>query len=323
MARYLVSAPANPLDARIRLRFAVGNGLPPEIWIPFQRRYGIDLVNEFYASTEGNVNIINNTGMAPGACGIVPTGFGWIYPIGIYKYDNDSGELLRHPETGFCIPADPNEPGELLGLIQQHDPSRRFDGYTNDAATRSKVVENVRKTGDKYFRSGDLLKQDRWGFMYFCDRVGETFRWKGENVSTSEVARAVLSCNHRCDGKVAEDEGRCFFKEAVVYGVEIPGHSGRAGMATVVLRLAAAGWERSVWESLQNELPRYAQPLFVRIVTEIEKTGTQKYKKNKLQDESFWKCGNDPVYFRDDASKSYVKIDETAQHELLSGKRRV
>mmetsp|Transcript_21698 Transcript_21698/g.51454 ORF Transcript_21698/g.51454 Transcript_21698/m.51454 type:complete len:398 (+) Transcript_21698:440-1633(+) len=318
MARYLTSASANKLDSKVKLRFALGNGMPPEIWIPFRNRYNIDLVIEFYGSTEGNVNMVNGTGMAPGACGIVPPGFGWIYPIGIFKYDTDTGELLRDPKTGLCVPAAPNEPGELLGLIKQDDPSRRFDGYTNDTATKSKIVDNVCKTGDRYFRSGDLLRQDRCGFLYFCDRVGETFRWKGENVSTSEVARAVLDCSEK-GGATGS------FAEAVVYGVEVEGHPGRAGMATVVLTEGGADepWQDSLWHSLQSELPRYAQPLFIRIKTQIEKTSTQKYKKTKLQDESFWNCGSDPIYFRDDVAKTFVLVDATVKEEIVSGKRRV
>ena len=345
MARYLVSAPYNPLDSKISLRFAWGNGMPSEIWTAFQRRYSIDIINEFYASTEGNVNIFNNTGMAPGACGIVPVGFGWIYPIGIFRYDTDTGELIRDKTTGLCIPASPNEPGELLGLIKQNDPSRRFDGYTDSAATQSKVVNNVCKPGDVYFRSGDLLRQDRWGFLYFCDRVGETFRWKGENVSTSEVARALLDCGGDDDNADAMVTGitkgveeQAYFVEAVVYGVEVDGHPGRAGMATAVLRQcdsdgnsiisnlnsdAERKWQVQMWHSLQVELPRYAQPLFIRVTDEIEKTATQKYKKKKLQDESFLNCGTDAVYFRDDAAKMFVLIDDTIKHEILIGKRRV
>jgi acyl-CoA synthetase (AMP-forming)/AMP-acid ligase II len=330
MARYLVSAPLNTLDAKISLDFAWGNGMPTEVWKAFQKRYNIKLINEFYASTEGNVNIFNNTGMAAGACGIVPPGFGWIYPIGIFRYDMDSGELIREAKTGLCVPAGRNEPGELLGLIKQNDPSRRFDGYTNDTATRSKVVSDVCKPGDTYFRSGDLLRQDHFGFLYFCDRVGETFRWKGENVSTSEVARVLLACSYSNDDDVSITQeaaegvdGRSFFVEAVVYGVEVPGNPGRAGMATAVLSQRRGAWQKSLWSSLQAELPRYAQPLFIRISTEIEKTATQKYKKKQLQDESFSNCGIDLVYFRDDAAKSFVLINDTIEDEILSGKRRV
>ena len=185
-------------------------------------------------------------------------------------------------------------------------------------------MENVCKPGDSYFRSGDLLQQDRWGFLYFCDRLGETFRWKGENVSTSEVARTILTCSS-------------YFLEVVVYGVVIEGQPGRAGMATAVLRQSARQntnaddkgnddvntWQKSLWHSLQDELPQYAQPLFLRITNEIEKTSTQKYKKKKLQDESFFNCGTDQVYFRDDFAKSYVLMEDTIKDEILSGKRRV
>ena len=335
MARYLVSAPKNPLDSKVSIRFAWGNGMPREVWTAFQRRYNISLINEFYASTEGNVSIFNNTGIAPGACGIIPPGFGWIYPIGIFRYDMNSGELIRDERTGLCVPASPNEPGELLGLIKQNDPSRSFDGYTDDNATRSKVVNNVCKHGDSYFRSGDLLRQDRWGFLYFCDRVGETFRWKGENVSTSEVARVMLTCSLNDDDTTSRLRGGekgasedFNFVEAVVYGVEVDGHPGRAGMATVVLMSDHSKdfenlWQSSLWHNLQVELPRYAQPLFIRITKEIEKTPTQKYKKKKLQDESFVNCGSDLVYFRDDAVKSYVLIDNTIKDEVLAGKRRL
>eukprot|EP00532_Pseudo-nitzschia_australis_P003925 CAMPEP_0168191790 /NCGR_PEP_ID=MMETSP0139_2-20121125/17704_1 /TAXON_ID=44445 /ORGANISM="Pseudo-nitzschia australis, Strain 10249 10 AB" /LENGTH=638 /DNA_ID=CAMNT_0008114989 /DNA_START=273 /DNA_END=2189 /DNA_ORIENTATION=- len=344
MTRYLVSAPSNPLDSDIRLRFALGNGMPAKIWTSFQSRYNIDIINEFYGSTEGNVNLFNGTGIAPGACGIVPTGLGWIYPIGIFRYDTYTGELLRDDKTGLCVPVSPNEPGELLGLIKQQDPTRRFDGYTNDAGTRSKIVSNVWKTGDRFFRSGDLLRQDRCGFLYFCDRVGETFRWKGENVSTSEVARAILDCGENGDDSsdtaVETTEGvdeAGYITEAAVYGVEVEGHPGRAGMAAIVLRQTGSHinsasdenknhlskWQDSLWHSVQTELPRYAQPLFIRITTEIEKTSTQKYKKKKLQDESFLNCGSDSVYFRDDAAKMFVLMDETIKHNILNGKQRL
>ena len=330
MARYLVAAPLNPIDGKARLRFAWGNGMPTEVWTAFQRRYNIDLIHEFYASTEGNVNIFNNTGMAPGACGVIPPGFGWIYPVGIFRHDTDTGELARDEKTGLCVPAGPNEPGELLGLIASHDPSRRFDGYVDAAATRAKIARDVRRPGDRYFRSGDLLRQDRRGFLYFCDRVGETFRWKGENVSAAEVARAVLA------GAADEVTGAACFAEAVVYGVEVEGHPGRAGMATAVLcrgegvdksaseeRDGKGTWQGSLWNALQAELPHYAQPLFVRITAEIPKTSTQKYKKKQLQDESFLECGTDPLYFRDDSVKSFVLMDEAIKDQIVLGKRRV
>ena len=184
--------------------------------------------------------------------------------------------------------------------------------------------------GDSYFRSGDVLRRDRRGFLYFCDRVGDTFRWKGENASASEVARAMLT------GTADNATGASYFLEAVVYGVVVEGHPGRAGMATVVLRRSEGcnksasesgdregEWQNSLWDSLQLELPRYAQPLFVRITTEIEKTSTQKYKKKKLQDESFFECGADLVYFRDDSVESFVIMDDAIKDEILTGKQRV
>lgn len=334
MARYLVAAPPNKYDGAQRLRFAYGNGMPKEVWKAFQTRYNIEQINEFYASTEGNVNIFNNTGVGQGACGIVPRGLEWIYPIGLFQHDDETGELLRDKQTGLCIPTPRGQTGELLGLIQQHDPSRRFDGYTDGKATRSKVVKNVCKPGDAYFRSGDLLRQDFWGFLYFCDRIGDSFRWKGENVSTSEVSRIILlACHESSRGGDQDGVERFLFAEAVVYGVEVPGCPGRAGMATVVMNTKALKndqiepyepyWTIALWNSLQLELPRYAQPLFLRVTKEIQKTSTQKYLKKKLQDESFQSCGSDPVYLRDDAARSYVLMHDATMRDVMSGKRRV
>jgi acyl-CoA synthetase (AMP-forming)/AMP-acid ligase II len=331
MARYLVAALPNKYDGAQRLRFAYGNGMPSEIWKSFQRRYNIDQINEFYASTEGNVNIFNNTGVGQGACGIVPRGLEWIYPIGLFQHDVEAGDLLRDERTGLCIPAPRGQPGELLGLIQQHDPSRRFDGYTDKSATRSKMVENVRKLGDAYFRSGDLLRQDFWGFHYFCDRVGETFRWKGENVSTSEVARTILRACYERNEQDQEGVENSLFTESIVYGVEVPGNPGRAGMAAVVMNVKDVStkdgndmyWTNVLWNSLQKELPRYAQPLFLRVTRDIEKTSTHKYMKVTLQDESFHNCASDAVYIRDDVAKTFVLMDDAITREVISGKRRL
>lgn len=233
----------------------------------------------------------------------------------MFQHDPETGDLLRDKDTGLCIPCKRGQPGELLGLIQQHDPSRRFDGYTDGKATQRKVVHNVKKQGDSYFRSGDLLRQDHWGFLYFCDRVGETFRWKGENVSTSEVAQTLLRCS---------ENNIPFFVEAIAYGVELEGYPGRAGMATVVLHVDAPNtWLEQLWPALQAELPRYAQPIIVRVAKEIEKTSTHKYKKGKLQEESFKECQADPVYFRDDALRRFVPMNETIKAALLAGTQKV
>jgi acyl-CoA synthetase (AMP-forming)/AMP-acid ligase II len=331
MARYLVAAPPSKYDGAQRLRFAYGNGMPSEVWKAFQSRYNIVQINEFYASTEGNVNVFNNTGAGQGACGIVPRGLEWIYPIGLFQHDVETGELLRDKRTGLCIPTPRGQPGELLGLIQQHDPSRRFDGYTDGTATRSKVVENVCKPGDAFFRSGDLLRQDFWGFLYFCDRVGDTFRWKGENVSTTEVARILLHVCYEGKKGVQEVTEQCLFAESIVYGVEVPGNPGRAGMAAVVLNAKQVPtenetdlyWMSALWNSLQMELPRHAQPLFFRITKDIEKTSTHKYKKLKLQNESFHTCGSDAVYLRDDTAKTFILMDDTIMRDVISGRRRL
>ena len=312
MARYLVALPPNELDGQQPLRFAYGNGMPTEVWTEFQRRYAVAIVNEFYAATEGNVNIFNNAGVV-GACGIIPRGFEWLYPIRLFRHDVETGELVRD-QNGLCVPCPRGEPGELLGLIKEHDPSRRFDGYADSKATERKIVRDVRKHGDSYFRSGDLLRQDAWGFLYFVDRVGDTFRWKGENVSTSEVARVVV------------EEGKDMIGEAAVYGVEVPGCPGRAGMAAIVVKKnGSLDWQDNLWQHLQHQLPRYAQPLFLRVMVngEIEKTSTQKYKKTKLQTESFSNCGRDDVYIRDDSLRTFVFLDDEIKQSILNHTRKL
>ena len=191
-----------------------------------------------------------------------------------------------------------------------------------------KIVRNVCRQGDAYFRSGDLLRQDGLGFLYFCDRVGDTFRWKGENVSTSEVARALLECG----GDKDNSSSTPLFSEAIVFGVEVPDNPGRAGMATVVMAPsptpstngnAANDWQADLWRALQDELPRYAQPLFLRVTAEIEKTSTQKYKKTQLQKESFVDCGSDLVFLRDDTKRKFVELTNQVKDAVLLGTHRV
>jgi len=307
LARYLSHSPKNPLDDNVQLRVAFGNGLRPEIWTKFQQRYHIQQIVEFYGSSEGNVNLFNNTGKV-GAIGIIPWWIRWIYPVILVKYDIENDQLIRD-KNGRCILCDPEEPGQILGLIKENNPSRRFDGYTDPEATSKKVVRGVFKEGDMYFCSGDLLKKDSFGFFYWVDRIGDTFRWKGENVSTAEVAQ-VLS----------DFQG---FDEINVYGVELPGSDGRAGMAAVTF-LANHSTNNFDWQGLfafvTKNLPAYARPLFIRVSSEMEITSTFKHRKNELRND-----GIDPnktkgatVYYLDQKNKTYSELTNDIYNKIMN-----
>eukprot|EP01094_Clydonella_sp_ATCC50884_P025896 TRINITY_DN6962_c0_g1_i2.p1 TRINITY_DN6962_c0_g1~~TRINITY_DN6962_c0_g1_i2.p1 ORF type:complete len:596 (+),score=184.67 TRINITY_DN6962_c0_g1_i2:38-1789(+) len=217
LCRYLLETPPSEADATHGARLMVGNGLRPDIWEQFQTRFNMPKIAELYAATEGNMGLINYKGKL-GAVGFIAPLFRAISPVRIVRFDIENEEPIRGKD-GFCIECAPDEPGELLGRIDPSKPSSTFEGYTDPAATEKKILRNVFEKGDMWFKSGDLLKQDKAGFFYFVDRIGDTFRWKGENVSTNEVAE-ILSA---IDGVV----------EANVYGVAIPGRDGRAGMVAL------------------------------------------------------------------------------------------
>nr|XP_045610957.1 long-chain fatty acid transport protein 4-like isoform X4 [Procambarus clarkii] len=205
ICRYLLNTPEKPEDKRHNIRLMFGNGLRPNIWKDFQSRFSIPRISEFYGSTEGNANIINMDGK-PGAVGFVSVLFPSVYPVALIKVDEDTREVVRDA-NGMCILCKPGEPGEFIGKIVKDDPVRDFHGYADDSATKKKIVRDVFKKGDYAFLSGDILMMDEEGYLYFKDRTGDTFRWKGENVSTNEV-EAVIS-------KVAGHA------DVVVYGVEV------------------------------------------------------------------------------------------------------
>jgi len=324
LGRYLANAPASPLDGRQQLRVALGNGLRPEVWPTFQKRYGIGKIVEFYAATEGNTNLFNNCASpaAVGAVGVVPWFAKVVYPVRLAKVDPVTGSLWRDPHTGFGAECQPGEVGQVLGLINSADPSRRFDGYTDRRATEAKVGRHVFQQGDAWFLSGDLMKQDAWGFFYWVDRAGDTFRWKGENVSTSEVegvlSRTLAHLNSSAGGS-SSTKGAVAV-DVVVYGVEVPRCDGRAGMAALAMKRPgdessssssgsdstnsgngvekgcfeeedAAGFDGAkLFAALQGELPAFAQPVFVRLVCGPEGlavTATHKHQKDKLRKEGF------------------------------------
>jgi acyl-CoA synthetase (AMP-forming)/AMP-acid ligase II len=275
--RYLLSAPPSPLDKSHKLRTAFGNGLRPDVWEPFKTRFNIATICEFYAATEAPSGMWNRSsnGFSAGAIGRNGTLASLLFSTGlcIIRMDADSADPLRTSATGLCQPCNPNEPGELLYKLDPSQISDKFQGYfNNDTANSSKILRNVKKQGDAWYRSGDLMRRDKDGRWWFVDRIGDTFRWKAENVSTAEVADAL----GKHDGVV----------EANVYGVHVPGHDGRAGCAAVVLKSGPTDDVlRSLAQHVIKELPGFAQPIWLRVTREMQTTGTNKQQKSLLQRE--------------------------------------
>ena len=306
LCRYLLRQPPTPGDRDHRLRVAAGAGLRPDIWTAFQERFGIARIVEMYGATEGNVALQN----VDGRVGSV----GKPHPllednVRLARFDLARGELVRGPD-GFCIACDADEAGELLGRVVVGGAGMEYDGYTDREATERKLIRGAFASGDAWFRSGDLLRRDADGYYYFLDRIGDTFRWKGENVATQEVADVL--------------NGAPGVTEANVYGVQVPGEDGRAGMAALVL----TGGERfpgaAFYQHAERHLPAYARPAFVRIVPEMDVTGTLKQRKHALAAEG-WDPARvaDPLFVRDDGSRTYVPLTPAVLEDIRGGRRRL
>lgn len=295
LCRYLLNQPKHPDERRHRLRIAGGNGLRPDIWQEFQSRFRIPLIREYYGATEGATMCINMTGkpgmvgrLLPGSC--------------LLRCDPETGEPYRGPD-GHCEVVGPGETGLLVGEITISSP---FDGYADREATKKKIFENVFKDGDAYFNSGDLLTlhDDRW--LSFADRVGDTFRWKGENVSTNEVAEIL--------------NGARGVLESNVYGVQVTGSDGRAGMASVNHddHFDLAAFARFVI----REMPGYMRPQFLRLQRDMKITVTFKHQKVEYRREGYDPSKvADPLYFLD--GEHYVPLDAALYASLQNGTRRV
>lgn len=303
ICRYLLAAPPHPDERRHRVRRIVGNGMRPDVWHAFQSRFGIDLVHEFYGATEGNVNMINVVGKE-GSCGRMPPIPGYDNTF-LARFDHATQSPARD-RKGRCIACKPGEVGELLGRIDPSKVLTRFDGYASKEETEKKIVRDVVEKGDAYFRSGDLMKRDWMGFFYFVDRIGDTFRWKGENVSTNEVAE---TCS-RFPG----------VETANVYGVQIPHADGRAGMVALALKEGAMFRPEAFYAHVEHTLAPFARPAFVRLVTSAALTATFKLKKNELQAEGYDPARvDDLVFYRDDARRTYEPLDSEAHSRVTEG----
>ncbi len=266
LCRYLVNSPPTETEHDNGIRIAVGNGLRPDVWTAFQGRFDIPLIREFYGATEAPGFIFNLTGRV-GSVGRVPLRrFGWLTLV---RFDVESGEHIRDAD-GRLQECEAGEVGELLVRLASRPVSAavEYRGYTDSEATEAKILTDVLTPGDRYFRTGDLLRRDEDDYFYFVDRIGDTFRWKGENVSTAEVADVLTAAP--------------FVQEATVVGVPVPGHDGQAGLAALVLR-EAAEFDADAFATIVAELPPYARPRFVRLLPRLATTGTFKVQKGALR----------------------------------------
>jgi len=303
LCRYLLKAPASEFETQHRLRLACGNGLRGDIWQDFQARFSIPQILEFYAATEGNFSLYNVEGR-PGAIGRIPPLLAHRFPASIVRVDAEAGTPLRTID-GLCMACAIGEAGEAVGRIGTADGAGgRFEGYTNTTDTEKKILRDVFAKGDAWFRTGDLMKIDDGGFFHFVDRLGDTFRWKGENVATSEVNDAILECPGVID--------------ATTYGVAVPGADGRAGMAAIVIDASFDFAEFR--DHLSRRLPAYACPAFVRLSTALDATETFKQKKQDLVRAGFDPhTVADPLFFREAKSGDFLTLDADHYARLLHG----
>jgi fatty-acyl-CoA synthase len=301
ICRYLLNQPVRVGEREHSLRCMLGAGLSPESWQRWLERFGPIQVFEGWGATEANASVINVDNYF-GSCGRVP------------DWNKTNLRLLRfdiekdcHPrdENGFYQLCEVGEIGEAMGFIVDHPEigGGRFEGYTSSAATESKIRRNVLREGDAYWSSGDLLRQDAEGYCYFVDRIGDTYRWKSENVSTLEVADAL-----------ADLPGLELIN---VYGVQVPGNEGRAGMAAVLMQADQAFDPKALYALTEARLPRYAAPVFVRVTTSADLTSSYKLRKVDLQRQGYCPrhCG-DPLFIRDDSTRTYEPYSAHALAQL-------
>ncbi|KAG3076733.1 Very long-chain acyl-CoA synthetase [Phytophthora idaei] len=309
MCRYLLNAPAKANDKENHIRAAFGNGLRPDIWAPFQERFGIPSVYEFYGSTEGPMGMLNACTTKADQGHLGRRGFinNTVTGVAIVKYDVEKDDYIRS-KKGFLQQSAVNEPGELIVKVNRKDPARGFQGYyKNTKESSKKVLTDVFKKGDTYFRTGDLFKEDERHCWHFVDRVGDTFRWKGENVATNEVAEAV-----------SKFPG---LSEICIYGVEVPGNEGRACMAAMVFDEKSFDVKEFA-QFVKQRLPSFAIPLFIRKLETMSVTGTMKQEKAKLRKE-----GMDPSKISDRlwgfnrAKDIYEPLTSETYHQVITNSR--
>jgi fatty-acyl-CoA synthase len=303
---YLLNQPEKDTDRKHRVRVIAGNGLRPAIWDQFTERFGIDRVCEFYAASEGNTAFVNffNVDKTTGIC---PT------PVAFVEYDEETGDPVRD-EKGRVKKVKNGEPGLLLSKVSNFQP---FDGYTDEKESEKKLVRDAFKEGDVWFNTGDLMRSQGFGHAAFTDRLGDTFRWKGENVATTEVEAAVST-----DPQV---------EECTAFGVEVPDTGGKAGMVAIQLKEGQEFDGKSLAKAAYDKLPSYAVPLFVRVVEELAHTSTFKSQKVDLRKEGYGGSSGegddddvkveDPIYVLSGPDEGYVPFYDEYLTEVKDGKK--
>ncbi|KAF7698736.1 hypothetical protein HF521_003478 [Silurus meridionalis] len=304
--RYLCNSPKTDSDRTHNVRLALGNGIRADTWTEFLQRFGDVRICECYGATEGNIGFVNYVGKI-GAIGRENSIIKRLTRYALIKYNAETEELVQD-SRGFCVEVSTGETGLLVAKISKASP---FHGYANNKQqTDKKKLRNVFEQGDVYYNTGDLMKVDQEGFIYFQDRIGDTFRWKGENVATTELADILIMVD--------------FIEEANVYGVKVPGQEGRIGMAAIKLK-EGRGFDSSVaYRHVESYLPAYARPRFIRIQEMLDVTGTYKQVKVKMAEEGFNpKTIQDNLYFLDDMKKTYVPMTEDIFNSICNGQLRL
>lgn len=313
ICRYLLQTPVSAYEKKHNVTYAYGNGLRPDIWQDFRERFNIEVIGEFYAATEAPfaTTTLQRGNFGVGACRSYGSIINWFlsYQQALIKMDPDNDSVVYRNSKGLCETAQVGEPGEMLmRIFFPRQPETSFQGYLgNKKETESKVLRDVFRKGDAWYRCGDLLKADKYGLWYFVDRMGDTFRWKSENVSTTEVEDQIMASNEKA------------FTQVVMVGIKVTGYEGRAGFA--LLKLMDSKGQKVVTDEekikhlnnmlkvLKLSLPKYALPLFVKFVKEIEMTDTNKVRKNIYRDQKLpnGSTGTDTIYWLKN-NREYKKL---------------
>lgn len=296
LCRYLMNQPANESDRQHNVKVMLGNGLRPGVWKPFKERFGIDRVMELYSASESNVGLVNmfnfdeSVGFQMGKSALV-------------EFDKET-ELPIRNSKGFATKAKKGGKGLLLGKITDANP---FEGYTDKDKSNSKILRDLFKKGDAWFDTGDVMRDIGFMHLQFVDRLGDTYRWKGENVSTTEVENLMTECDH--------------ISESVAYGVEIPETNGRAGMASICLEKSVSEFDfANAFSQMKAKMPAYALPVFLRIREQMDTTGTFKHKKSDLKEESYdVQKVQDAIYVLLPNAEEYVQLTPEMKEDINKG----
>ncbi|MBN3310695.1 long-chain fatty acid transport protein 6 [Amia ocellicauda] len=306
LCRYLCNQPRKEGEKDHKVHMAVGNGMRQDIWKEFLDRFGNIKMCELYGSTEGNVCFMNHTGQI-GAVGRSNFFYKLFFKYQMVKYDLEKDEPVRNKQ-GFCELVQKGETGLMLSQVNSKNP---FFGYAGSKMlTEKKLLRDVFRKGDAYFNTGDLMCEDHDNFVHFKDRIGDTFRWKGENVATTEVTDMIGLMD--------------FLQEANVYGVEVPANEGKTGMAAVILKPGCEFDGKKLYEHVAEHLPSYAQPRFIRIQESMDMTGTYKQQKFRLVRDGFNPSHvTDPLYFLDYSEKCYIPLTKAIYEDIVSGQQKL